>query len=266
MLWSRFSESNRGPFSTRPRRRPGATSVPSTCPNPRKLTASHSLTRCPRLARSFSLTRWIRRIKLLPKLTVRVRFPSPAPRTNSVAIHTNWALFAHRDRHPSASEISTRAITRAISHAGRTVSSSGNESYSASAGPAMPAPPRRGTRPRPGGTWRAGRGGRSGRHRAPRRSETGRCVPPFPRGSIGESGGTRSRVSTGSASNSSSPVPSPRYMSRKREGRSIRGLQATRGRRTSPRRRSVVASVPGRGRTAVVAGMFSSIPVGRPWV
>jgi hypothetical protein len=36
----------------------------------------------------------------------------------------NWASFPHLDRHPSASEISTRAITRAISHAGRTVSSS----------------------------------------------------------------------------------------------------------------------------------------------
>src|ERR1035437_8789967 len=55
MLWSRFSESNRGPFSTRPRRRPAATFVPSTCPNPRNLTASHSLTRCPRVPRSFGL-------------------------------------------------------------------------------------------------------------------------------------------------------------------------------------------------------------------
>ena len=45
-------------------------------------------------------------------------------------------------------------------------------------GPAMPAPPRRGTRRRPGGTWRAGRGARSGRHRAPRRSGPGRCAPP----------------------------------------------------------------------------------------
>jgi hypothetical protein len=63
-------------------------------------------------------------IRTLPKLTVRVRFPSPAPHAKSVAIHMNWAPFPHLDRHPSASEISTRAITRAISHAGRTVSSS----------------------------------------------------------------------------------------------------------------------------------------------
>ena len=34
----------------------------------------------------------------------------------------NWAPFPHLDRRPSASEFSTRAITRAISHAGATVS------------------------------------------------------------------------------------------------------------------------------------------------
>jgi len=44
--------------------------------------------------------------------------------------------------------------------------------------PARPAPPRRGTRRPPGGTWRTGHGARSGRHRAPQRSGPGRCAPP----------------------------------------------------------------------------------------
>src|SRR5665647_1535002 len=30
----------------------------------------------------------------IPKLTVRVRFPSPAPHAKNVAIHTNWAPFS----------------------------------------------------------------------------------------------------------------------------------------------------------------------------
>ena len=60
-------------------------SVPSACPSVRLLTASHSLTRCPRLARSSCRTQWIRDIKLVPKLTVRVRFPSPAQHAKSVA-------------------------------------------------------------------------------------------------------------------------------------------------------------------------------------
>ena len=50
---------------------PGATSVPYTCPNLRKLTASRGLTRCPPLARSSCRTQRIRHIKLVPKLTVR---------------------------------------------------------------------------------------------------------------------------------------------------------------------------------------------------
>ena len=45
----------------------------------------------PRPAQSSGPPRWIARIKLVPKLTVRVRFPSPAPHAKSVAIHTNWA-------------------------------------------------------------------------------------------------------------------------------------------------------------------------------
>jgi hypothetical protein len=72
-------------------------------------------------------------------------------------------------------------------------------------GPARPGPPVRRTRQRPGGTWRAGRGARSGRHRAPQRSRPGRCAPP-PAGAPSESGGTRSRVGTPSASNNSSHV------------------------------------------------------------
>ena len=79
----------------------------------------------PRPAQSSGPPRWIARIKLVPKLTVRVRFPSPAPHAacaKDVAIHTDWTLFLHLLRRLSASEISTCAITRAISHAGRTVS------------------------------------------------------------------------------------------------------------------------------------------------
>ena len=71
---------------------PGATSVPYTCPNLRKLTASRGLTRCPPLARSSCRTQRIRHIKLVPKLTVRVRFPSPAPHTKSVAAQSNSAI------------------------------------------------------------------------------------------------------------------------------------------------------------------------------
>jgi hypothetical protein len=53
--------------------------VPSACPSDRQLTASRGLRQCSRLARSSDLTQGIRHIKLVPKLTVRVRFPSPAP-------------------------------------------------------------------------------------------------------------------------------------------------------------------------------------------
>ncbi len=48
----------------------------------------------PRPAQSSGPPRWIARIKLVPKLTVRVRFPSPAPNAKSVAIHTNWTPFS----------------------------------------------------------------------------------------------------------------------------------------------------------------------------
>jgi hypothetical protein len=44
----------------------------------------------PRPAQSSGLPRWIARIKLVPKLTVRVRFPSPAPHAKSVAAEANW--------------------------------------------------------------------------------------------------------------------------------------------------------------------------------
>jgi hypothetical protein len=46
---------------------------------------------CPRPAQSSGPPRWIARTKLVPKLTVRVRFPSPAPHAKSVAAHTNRA-------------------------------------------------------------------------------------------------------------------------------------------------------------------------------
>ena len=62
-----------------------ASFVPLLCPSTRQLTASRGLTRPPRLARSPGLPRGIRHIKLVPKLTVRVRFPSPAPCSNTVA-------------------------------------------------------------------------------------------------------------------------------------------------------------------------------------
>src|ERR1035437_3026317 len=41
---------------------------------------------CPRPAQSSGPPRRIARIKLVPKLTVRVRFPSPAPHAKSVAV------------------------------------------------------------------------------------------------------------------------------------------------------------------------------------
>jgi hypothetical protein len=44
---------------------------------------------CPRPAQSSGPPRWIARIKLVPKLTVRVRFPSPAPHAKSVAAQAN---------------------------------------------------------------------------------------------------------------------------------------------------------------------------------
>ena len=70
----------------------------------------------------------------LPKLTVRVRFPSPALDAKNVAVHVNWEPSPGLDRRQSASTISTRAIRRAISHAGWTVSSSEYESHSLAPG------------------------------------------------------------------------------------------------------------------------------------
>ena len=63
--------------------------VPSTCPNCRQLAVNHGLRqRLPR-ARAPGPPPSIRRIKLVPKLTVRVRFPSPAPCANAVAAKSN---------------------------------------------------------------------------------------------------------------------------------------------------------------------------------
>src|SRR5664280_1010556 len=70
--------------------------------------------------------RWIARIKLVPKLTVRVRFPSPAPCAPCAkggAIHTNWVLcpiWSGVRRHPKSAVV---PLPRAITHAGGTVSS-----------------------------------------------------------------------------------------------------------------------------------------------
>jgi hypothetical protein len=97
-LFPRGTTQSRCPWTREGRalpRRSQAHSVPSACPSAQLLSASRGLTRCPRLARSSCLTRWIRRIKLVPKLTVRVRFPSPAPPApcaKGLAIHTNWEL------------------------------------------------------------------------------------------------------------------------------------------------------------------------------
>ena len=44
----------------------------------------------PRPAQSSGPPRWIARIKLVPKLTVRVRFPSPAQHAKSVAVEPLW--------------------------------------------------------------------------------------------------------------------------------------------------------------------------------
>jgi hypothetical protein len=77
---------------------------------------------CPRPAQSSGPPRWIARIKLVPKLTVRVRFPSPAPNAKSVAIHTNWTPFPiwmGTRRHQKSALV---PLPRAISQAGRTVS------------------------------------------------------------------------------------------------------------------------------------------------
>jgi len=57
----------------------GLLGVPSACPIVRRLRATHDLMRYLPIARSSSLTQWLRQIKLVPKLTVRVRFLSPAP-------------------------------------------------------------------------------------------------------------------------------------------------------------------------------------------
>src|SRR5450756_2533894 len=73
-----------------------AHSVPSVCPIVRRLRATHDLMRYLRLARSSNLTQWIRQIKLVPKLTVRVRSPSPAPNTKSVAaVGDSLSLLLH---------------------------------------------------------------------------------------------------------------------------------------------------------------------------
>src|ERR1035437_5067375 len=50
----------------------------------------------PRPAQSRGPPRWIARIKLVPKLTVRVRFPSPAPCSNSVAVQANPTYLSSR--------------------------------------------------------------------------------------------------------------------------------------------------------------------------
>jgi len=63
--------------------------VPSVCPIVRRLRATHDLMRYLRLARSSSLTQWIRQIKLVPKLTVWVRFPSPDQDANAFATAMN---------------------------------------------------------------------------------------------------------------------------------------------------------------------------------
>jgi len=60
----------------------------------------------------------------IPKLTVRVRFPSPAPDAKNVAIHTNWAPFPvwiGACRHQDSALV---PLPRAITQAGGTVSSS----------------------------------------------------------------------------------------------------------------------------------------------
>jgi len=49
---------------------------------------------CPRPAQSSGPPRWIAHTKLVPKLTVRVRFPSPAPNTNTVAAQLNRVQFS----------------------------------------------------------------------------------------------------------------------------------------------------------------------------
>jgi hypothetical protein len=78
---------------------------------------------CPRPAQSSGPPRWIARIKLVPKLIVRVRFPSPAPHAKSVATEacprssgqcqtrvsvlaraTLGHTYPHLGTHPSASE------------------------------------------------------------------------------------------------------------------------------------------------------------------
>src|SRR5665811_2143202 len=54
----------------------------------------------------------------IPKLTVRVRFPSPAPHAKNVAIHTNWAPFSFWNgarRHQKSALV---PLPRAISHLG----------------------------------------------------------------------------------------------------------------------------------------------------
>src|SRR5665811_811071 len=65
----------------------------------------------------------------IPKLTVRVRFPSPAPHAKNVAIHTNWAPFSFWNgarRHQKSALV---PLPRAISHAGGTVSWNGASGY-----------------------------------------------------------------------------------------------------------------------------------------
>src|ERR1035437_9076703 len=67
-------------------------------------------------------------IVTIPKLTVRVRFPSPAPCSRSVAIHTNWApspIWSGVYWHQKSALV---PLPRAINHAGGTVSSSAGSS------------------------------------------------------------------------------------------------------------------------------------------
>jgi hypothetical protein len=74
------------------RQQVGVHAVPSTCPSSWQLTANPGPRRCQHLARSCRAPQSIRHTKLVPKLTVRVRFPSPAPNAKSIAGQANWVI------------------------------------------------------------------------------------------------------------------------------------------------------------------------------
>ena len=57
-------------------------------------------------------------VRAVPKLTVRVRFPSPAPHTKSVATEANPTISLKQVNAHSRSDNGTCAITRALSHLG----------------------------------------------------------------------------------------------------------------------------------------------------